>query len=263
MPEPVAPLPRPVEARRRPPTGRWWSTRAVRPTGWWPDVLLLVGMVVVTGALAAGRLLDLDLAVRDWADANRPPAAYWVARVVNYLGQGGQVLIPVAGLLALLLARRVRSVRPLLPVVAATAATYLTVGAMKVLLPRAYPHDPDDPFPERLFTAAEPATAYPSGHVVNTVIWYAVIALLITGLLRAYGRPVRSARPFPGYWTLRVLPVVVVFCSTTYLGFHWLTDSVTGLLLGLLLARLLGRVVWDEIRLPALPHGLDRRAGLS
>ena len=45
------------------------------------------------------------------------------------------MLIPVSTVLALWLARRVRSVRPLLPVLGAVAVTYLSVGAMKVLLP--------------------------------------------------------------------------------------------------------------------------------
>lgn len=234
------------------------------PAGWWFDVLLVAALAGLTGALAAGVFLDTDLAVRDWADAHRPTAAYWVARVLNYLGQGGQVLIPVSSVLAIWLARRVRSVRPLLPVLAAVALTYLSVGAMKVLLPRGYPHDLDDPFPERLFTEATPAMAYPSGHVANAVIWYAVIALLITALRRAYGRPVPARRPFPGYLALRYLPVVVLFCSTVYLGYHWLTDSVAGLLLGWLLLRLLQRVPWDTVRLPSLlPGGLDRPAGLG
>ncbi|MFY1696331.1 MULTISPECIES: phosphatase PAP2 family protein [unclassified Solwaraspora] len=243
-----------ADARRRPtPT----------PAGWWFDVLLLAALAGLTGALIAGVFLDTDVAVRDWVEANRPPVAYWAARVLNYFGQGGSVLIPVSSLLALWLGRRVRSVRPALPVLAAVASTYLSVGAMKVLLPRAYPRNFEDPFPERLFTEATPAMAYPSGHVANAVIWYAVIALLITALRRSYGRPVPAGRPFPGYWALRLLPAVVIFCTTVYLGYHWLTDSVAGLLLGWLLLRLLQRVPWDTVRLPWVRGGLDRPAGLS
>ena len=43
---------------------------------------------------------------------------------------------------------------------------------------------------------------------------------------------------------LRIAPPVIVFCTTVYLNFHWLTDSIAGLLLGVLLARLLVRVPW-------------------
>ncbi|MFY1634522.1 phosphatase PAP2 family protein [Solwaraspora sp. WMMB335] len=258
MPEPVSPQPTgaPVDPAG---TGQVSTPRS----GWWLDGLLLVGLAGLTGALATGVFLDTDLAIRDWVDANRPLAAYWIARVLNFAGQGGWVLIPLSSLLALWLAVRVRSVRPLLPVAAVLVLTLVTIGPMKVLLPRGYPHDLDDPRPERLFTDATPAMAYPSGHVVNTIVWYAVIALLITGLLRSYGKPVPPGRPFPGYLTLRVLPTVIVFCTTVYLGYHWLTDSVAGLLLGLLLLRLLQRVPWDGIPVPALPNGLHRRAGLS
>lgn len=239
------------------------AQRGPAPTGWWFDLLLLASLAGLTWALAAGVFLDTDVAVRDWVEANRPVAAYWVARALNFLGQGGWILIPVSSVLAIWLARRARSVRPLLPVVASVALIYLTVGPMKFLLPRGYPRDFDDPFPERLFTEATPSMAYPSGHVANTVVWYAVIALLITGLLRAYGRPVPPGRPFPGHLALRAVPPVIVFCTTVYLGYHWLTDSVAGLLLGWLLLRLLQRVPWGDVPLPALPGGVDRPVDLA
>jgi len=46
---------------------------------------------------------------------------------------------------------------------------------------------------------------------------------------------------------VRVVPVVVVSVVTTYLGFHWLTDTVAGLLLGLFIVGLLNRVDWARI----------------
>ena len=60
-----------------------------------------------------------------------------------------------------------------------------------------------------------------------------------------------------------MLPPVIVFCTTTYLGYHWITDSVAGLFLGLMLTRLLTRVPWDSIPLPGLRAGWDRPAELS
>ena len=68
--------------------------------GWWFDAVLLVAFVALTYALARGHLLGLDRQVADWADQHRPAVLYWPARVLNYLGQGGQVLMPVAVLLA-------------------------------------------------------------------------------------------------------------------------------------------------------------------
>jgi membrane-associated phospholipid phosphatase len=223
------------------------TNRSVRPAGWSFDVVLLAALVALTIALSAGALLGTDLAVRDWVDAHRPAPAYWLARTLNLLGQGGLLLVPVSAGLAIALAWRTRSVRPVLVVAAAFVVTYVTIGPFKLLADRGYPHDETLAHPERLFSDPVNGTAYPSGHVANAIVWYGVITLLLAALLRAYGRPApgRGAT-----WALRVLPVVVVFAVTTYLGFHWLTDAVAGLLLGLLLDRALHRVPWDTLPLP-------------
>ena len=220
--------------------------RSARPAGWSYDAVLLAALVGLTVGLAAGALLGLDVAIRDWVDAHRPAPAYWVARGFNLLGQGGLVLVPVSVGLALALARRSRSVRPILLVAATFALTFVTIGPAKVLTARAFPHG-GGPHPERMFGNSVEATAYPSGHVANAVVWYGVIAVLLVALLRAYGRRA------PGGWAIRALrvgPPVAVFVATTYLAYHWLTDAVAGLLLGLLLDRLLRRVPWDTVPLP-------------
>jgi membrane-associated phospholipid phosphatase len=175
--------------------------------------------------------------VADWADLHRPAALYWPARVLNYLGQGGQVLMPVAGILAFVLAVRRRSVRPLLVFVAAFVLTYVTIGPLKIWLQRAAPHF-SGPDRAELFNPAAVGPlgmSYPSGHVANALVWYGVIALLLGALV---------AVPPRVHLAIRVVPPVIVFCTTTYLAFHWLTDSVAGLFLGLILTRLMSRVPW-------------------
>ncbi|GID94947.1 phosphatase PAP2 family protein [Amorphoplanes digitatis] len=234
----------------------------VRPRGWWFDAALLAGFVALTVALARGHLLALDVQVADWVDAHRPAPLYWMSRVLNYLGQGGQVLMSTSILLAGLVAWRRRSVRPVLVIVVAFLVTFVTIGPLKVWLDRAAPHfaGPDR---EILFNPAADgpvAMSYPSGHVANALAWYAVIAVLLSALLRSLDRPPLSPRANAA---LRVLPPVIVFFTTTYLAFHWITDSVAGLLLGLILARVLTRIPWDAIPLPRLPNGIDRPAGLD
>jgi membrane-associated phospholipid phosphatase len=227
-------------------------TRTTR--GWWVDLVLVVAFVALTAALARGHLLSLDQHIADWVDAHQPAVLHWPARVLNYLGQGGQVLMPVAIVLAALSARRHRSIRPLLVFVAAFVLLYLTIGPLKIWFSRAAPHstlaDRVDLFNN--LPPGEYGLSYPSGHVANALIWYGVIALLASTLVTL---PPRARL------ALRVLPPAIVFCTTTYLAFHWITDSVAGLFLGLVLTRLMARVRWDDIPLPRL-GGWQRQAGL-
>jgi membrane-associated phospholipid phosphatase len=226
--------------------------------GWWVDLVLLAAFAGLSIALANGHLLTLDQRVADWSLAHHPGLVYWPARVLNYFGQGGQVLTPVALILTGVLARRTRSVRSFFPFAAAYILTYLTIGPAKIYFDRAAPRfdGPDKTVMFNPYASGPAAMSYPSGHLGNSLVWYAVIALLITALL---GRPLTRAQT----WAIRVLPVVIVFCTTVYTGFHWLTDSIAGLLLGVVLARILERIPWDTIRLPHLRNGWDRPAGLS
>ncbi|MGX6603681.1 phosphatase PAP2 family protein [Micromonosporaceae bacterium Da 78-11] len=227
----------------------------IRPKqGWWVDLLLLAAFAALSLALAAGHLLALDQRVADWSLHHQPDPVYWTARVLNYLGQGGQVLTPVALVLTGLLAWRTRSVRALFPFIAAYALTLLTIGPAKVLFDRAAPTFTglDKAAMFNPYASGKYAMSYPSGHLGNTLVWYAVIALLVAALL---GRQLTRGQTL----ALRLVPVVIVFCTTVYLGFHWVTDSIAGLLLGVVLARILERIPWESI---PLPGKWDRPAGL-
>jgi membrane-associated phospholipid phosphatase len=222
--------------------------RPVRPAGWWFDVLLLAGFAALTAALATGALLDLDAAVRDWCITHQAPAADRVARVLNFLGNGGPLTTLSLAAAALIGGYR-RSVRPILPVVAAFLLTTFAILPLKVWTDRAAPASlvPDR---VRLFNdlpAGEYSWSYPSGHLVNAVVWYGVLALLLTRWLPPAARQL-----------LRAAPPVIVFGTTVYLGYHWVTDSVAGLLLGVVLTRLLARVPWDDPPLPSWLSGWSR-----
>jgi len=220
-------------------------------------VALIAGFVALTAALIDGHLLGLDQRVADWAFDHQPTAFYRTARVFNLLGQGGQVLIPVSLILAALLVRRTRSVRPLLPPIAAFVLAYLTIGPLKIWAGRAAPAftGPEKTIMFNPHASGAEALSYPSGHMANSLVWYAAMAVLIAALLR---RPLSRWESF----AVRYLPSVILFCTTIYTGFHWLTDSVAGLLLGLFLARLMDRIPWDSAPLPPL-RGWSRPAGLS
>ena len=223
--------------------------------GWLLDGILVLALAALTFLVWAGVTHGIDLDIRDWADTHRPTPAYVAARGLNYLGQGTPLAILAMGL-AVLLAWRKHSVRPVMPVLAAYLLLMFTVGPMKVLTDRAAPHKPEGvPNREEFFSGG---MSYPSGHTANTVVWYGVLVMLLAALLTTAMRP--AAR-----LALRLAPPVLVAVVTTYLGFHWITDTVAGLIAGLLLYRLLRRVPWDDLPLHRLPgtRRLARRGWLG
>jgi membrane-associated phospholipid phosphatase len=82
------------------------------------------------------------------------------------------------------------------------------------------------------------AMGYPSGHVVNSIVWWGVIALLASRLWEI---------PARWLWVMRVVPPVIVVCTTTYLGHHWVTDGLAAITVGLLLDRIIHRFRWEVI----------------
>jgi membrane-associated phospholipid phosphatase len=226
--------------------------RPVRPAGWWFDLLLLAGFAVLTALLGAGILLDLDKTVSSWCYDHRTDYAYWLARTFNFLGNGGPLTV-ICLLIAIALGARLRSIRPVLPVVAAFLLTGFAILPIKVWTNRAAPGS-TLPNAVELFNQLPPGEygrSYPSGHLVNAVVWYGVLALLVAPWLTPTLRRV-----------LRFAPPAIVFVTTVYLNFHWLTDSFAGLLAGVFLDRLLTRARWGELpRSGQVDHGDRSRGG--
>jgi membrane-associated phospholipid phosphatase len=201
---------------------------------------MVAGVVIVSVALAASPVRQLDLALRDLADAHRPPIADTMAQILNGLGSGG-ILTGITLALALLLGWRTRSAWPLAPVLAAFLLTGIVIQPLKLFFDRAAPHStlPDD-IEVRLFSQPG-GLSYPSGHAVNTVVWYGVIALLLAAMFRA-----RAGNSTIRRW-LRWAPPVIVGLAGTYLGYHWLTDMLAGFCLGVLIDRALARTPWPSL----------------
>ncbi|HEY2672740.1 MAG TPA: phosphatase PAP2 family protein [Rugosimonospora sp.] len=215
------------------------ALKRVRPAGWWFDGLLLAAFVAITVGVADRALIGMDVWLRDWCDAHRPGVLYWPAWVGNHLGQGGW-LTSICGILALLLAWRRHSVRPVLVVIVAFALTFCTLTPMKDITNRpaadANVEHAGRAWARGYFGVG--GASYPSGHLVNSIVWYGVLALLLSAWLPVVWRRV-----------IRVVPPAVLGVTTVYLSFHWLTDTVAGLLFGLFLDRIMRRIPWDELPL--------------
>lgn len=196
------------------------------PAGWWVDALLVAGFAGLTAALVwVPALLRVDLAVRDWCDAHRPPPVRLLMLCLDHIGQGTPVMVGVL-LVSFFLAWRRRRLRLVVPAVLAAVLTTVFLTVLKTWTARGAPHHGG----VRMFGDTS-GMEYPSGHVTNGVVYGTALAVLLAPYL-----PVAVTR------LLMWLPGVLVFVGTTYLSYHWLTDSVGGLLLGFLLARQLLRI---------------------
>jgi membrane-associated phospholipid phosphatase len=210
----------------------------VQPRTWWFDVALLVAFVALTLLLANGHLLRLDVVVSDWSGDHQPRALYWLARVGNLLGQGGFFTM-VCTLLAVFWTWRRHTIRPFFPVVMAFVLVFVSVTVLKDITARAAPLTPISaavPHPDEFGSGG---VSYPSGHLVNAMVWYGVVALLLSPWVRGKWR-----------WLIRIAPPAILSITTVYLQFHWISDTIAGLLLGSFLWRLIGRVTWDDVPLP-------------
>ncbi|MFE9201363.1 phosphatase PAP2 family protein [Micromonospora sp. NPDC007230] len=223
----------------RPPRPLGEPALAPVPAGWWLDGLLVAALAALTAALVWwSPLLDVDIAVRDWCDQHRPPPVAKLMLAFDYLGQGGP-LTTLTVALSFWLAWRHRTIRPIIPAGLAPIVSTILIVGLKKWTSRGAPHHGS----VRLFSQGW-EEFYPSGHVSNGIVYYGVLAMLLAPYLAV---PVRRV--------LQWLPGVLVVIGTTYLGYHWLTDSIGGYLLGLLIIRFLLRVPWRTLR---LPRRLDR-----
>jgi hypothetical protein len=231
-----------------------WEPYGKRPKSWWPDLFMFLGFLALAFFVSyPSWLVRLDIEVRLWAvDAND---VEWLANIAKGGAEFGQArtVATVTLLIAIWCALRSRSIRPLLMYVI-SFITLASILGMKHLLGRPLSQHPFALFkvsPEGplLFTyhpeGGGPnivdATAFPSGHAVNSILLFGLIVMLIGHVIPAWAR-----------WTLLIAPPVIVFCSQVFLGQHWLSDEPAGFLLGLIIIRMAKRVPWHTIPLGPL-----------
>jgi undecaprenyl-diphosphatase len=169
------------------------------------------------GPDGAGGPTAADQAALSWSVAHRVGWAVGLSRVLALVGGPGAMAV-VAAICVLVLGRR--GPRSWAVVVAATGfgAVLLTRG-FKQLYARTRP-------PPDLQVIQYVTHALPSGHALGSTVVAGVVAAVV--LLRpGAGRRARVLAP-----ALAAAFVLAVGASRIYLGAHWLTDVLAGILLG-------------------------------
>lgn len=195
---------------------------------WCPPLAFAVASALLFVWLTLDVVLDgpwhrADLVIADWIGALAlresavPNAVLWVLTQSG----GRATILVVVGLLTVYIMRERRVWQPLLRVVVASLLLTVVVYALKIGLGRTAPG-----YGASLFFVDH--RSYPSGHSVNAVLWWG----LAVWLVRSYALPA---------WVVRVFTVVAVAApvltslAMLALNYHWLTDVLAGLALGVAL----------------------------
>jgi undecaprenyl-diphosphatase len=129
------------------------------------------------------------------------------ALLMNYIGGGifAVFVIPILIIVVLLILKRPWAALFYL------LATVLSAGVVQLLK-----NTFDRARPEQILVTSD-FGSFPSGHVANAATMAAVFIILIPKLW---------------VWLAGIAYTVIMLLSRTYLGAHWLTDTLGGLLLG-------------------------------
>lgn len=204
------------------------NTAGLRPLRGSAKALLWTSLcalaVVAAGALvlaASGNkpfFQGFDAAWNVALTGSRTPWLTSANGVLDFVGYNGMIIYSAALFLVLLVRRR----RLALFTAGANLGTLAATQLLKVLVDRQRPLD-------RLVPVD--SGSYPSGHVSATVAAMVATAVVLGKLWM---------------WISGAILSVAMMYSRTYLGVHWLSDTIAGALLGLGMTLLLWAVVRDK-----------------
>lgn len=216
--------------------------QAARIARRWPVVSasVAVAVVIVLGALIAFRPTEPFAIDREWMGEiveHRSPLWLVPALTFNNVGGGilGSVIIPLLIVLVLLAFRR------------PWGALYFAIASIaSVTLVQVIKHTVGRARPSEILVQSDTGS-FPSGHTANAATMVVVLGILF---------------PRVWVWIAGVLYAVLMALSRTYLGAHWLSDTIGGLILGAGVAV----IVWAPLayrlaREKTVPHPFVLRRG--
>jgi undecaprenyl-diphosphatase len=164
--------------------------------------------------VTAGQTMPFDLSIRGEVHALASGALTGAMLVVTWLGSG-VVLVPATVFLVWRLARGGHRRAAWLLGIAVAGGDLLEL-VLKLVFQR--------PRPEAFFVTEPTTYSFPSGHSVESCVFYGTVAAIFTAGLR-------PAWKVAG-WAVAVLMVAAIGFSRIYLGVHWPTDVLGGYDLG-------------------------------
>jgi membrane-associated phospholipid phosphatase len=193
------------------------------------SVALSVGLLyVLVDIFVKGPLTSLDEAFYKWHPRESIPALHRWAWFYDKFGQRS-VLLPILLVVAGVVARRRRTWRPLLLAFTSFFILNLVVGAMKVIIGRSQTETGNP-------SVLNHGIIFPSGHSSNMVLTGGVLIYLL----------VRYGEHPPVRWVVAVWTALTLLTISTslYLGTHWISDLLGGVLVGGLLLQAV--IVFDR-----------------
>lgn len=190
----------------------------------WVWVLVLAGSVAASAQLTEGVLETGDLARVDPVVAGavpplRTPALTALARILDLVGSTA-VIGALTVVVAAVLWFRLRDRWAAGSLAGTMAASSLVILGAKHLVGRVRPGA------ALVLGPVDSSPAFPSGHTLGTVVFLGLLAGLVVTRSHTRWAPV-------GAVTCWVVGSVAMAASRVYLGYHWTTDVLAGLTLGL------------------------------
>jgi undecaprenyl-diphosphatase len=205
--------------------------RRVQARWWIFSSLILIGLVLLLGAVITARNGAIEFDEEFMGELVEHRSPFWdvPSLLFNLIGAGviGVFVVPVTVAVLFLLARRPWAA---LYWIASVAISAVVVQGVKQLFGRARPED---------ILVVSDYGSFPSGHTANAATMAVVLAII---LRRAW------------VWVAGVVYTILMLLSRTYLGAHWLTDTIGGVLIGVGVAVIL----WTPVahRLLREPRGV-------